>query len=196
MWLFTRGLDEVALVVSDGADAVTPTCRGRGSSRRGSPALPSALVPLAGGPHPAPTSSGPRDVATSAAGSGSSGKRTTNPNCGAGRPASVAAGSSGLRSWWRNFRRNHTASWPAYAGRRAGVTACTPPTWPRASSVICAATSAASSAVSIRRIASASLVASSWLASRPMLEEFTVTRSTLKPGFNRNARQCRMALWV
>lgn len=29
-----------------------------------------------------------------------------------------------------------------------------------------------------------------------MLEEFTVTRSTLKPGFNRNARQCRMALWV
>jgi len=51
--LFTRGLEEVALIVSDGADAITRQPTGDGLSHRGAPALPGPLVSLIGRLDPA-----------------------------------------------------------------------------------------------------------------------------------------------
>jgi hypothetical protein len=50
-------------------------------------------------------------------------------------------------------------------------------------------------AAPMRHIASTSSVASSWLVSRLMLEDLIVTRSTPKPAFNRNARECPSGRW-
>ena len=109
-----------------------------------------------------------------------------------GRIASAAAGASGPRRGSTSSAPNCTACWPTCAGPPPGATACALPTWPRASSATSAATSAVSPVAPTPLTVNGSWVASCWLARPPMLNTFLevfLSRSTLRPAFNRNAGQ-------
>lgn len=54
------------------------------------------------------------------------GRPTTNGNCGSGLRASVGAGASGPRRWWRSSKPNSIACWLTCAGRWSGAIASAP----------------------------------------------------------------------
>ena len=140
-----------------------------------------------GGAEPSAGRSGEAAAGAFARGRGISGLGSFFPNGGVwrGRAPESDIMSDSLRAW-KSSKPNCTASWPTRAGRRGSGTACVPPTRQRASFAICAATWAVSPAVSTPRIASKCQAALSWRASKPMPEQFSMTRSTLTPTLNRN----------